>query len=109
MLAAKPGATQDRPFWPEILVFKVGAKMFAAVNEAGEVGSVNLKCDPDEAEALRAQFRSVKPGYHMNKRHWNTVILDGTVPDNVIAEMVDASYELVVDSLPKSERAALGG
>ena len=103
-----PGAVEDYPFGDEAAVFKVGGKMFALVMLAGEPGSVNLKCDPDWALELRAAYDAVRPGYHQNKRHWNTVELDGTVQEAELREMVDHSYELVVSRLPRSERARLG-
>jgi predicted DNA-binding protein (MmcQ/YjbR family) len=76
---------------------------------AGEPGSVNLKCDPDRALELRARHDAIRPGYHMNKRHWNTVDLDGTVADEDLREMIDHSYDLVVGSLPRGQREALPG
>ena len=100
-----PGAVEDYPFGDDAAVFKVGGKMFALVMLAGEPGSVNLKCDPDWALELRAVHAAVGPGYHMNKRHWNTVELDGTVQEADLREMVDHSYELVVSRLPRAERA----
>ena len=106
-LATRPGATQDNPFGPEAMVYRVGGKMFALVATDHEPFRVNLKCDPDEAEALRAEFTSIIPGYHMNKRHWNTVILDGTVPDDVVESMIYSSYELVFGALPNSVRDSL--
>ena len=103
------GAAEDHPFGDEVAVFKVGGKMFALVMLAGEPGSVSLKCDPDWALELRAVHDAVRPGYHLNKRHWNTVELDGTVEDAEVREMVDHSYELVVSHLPRSERSRLPG
>ena len=104
-----PGAVEDAPFGDEVAVFKVGGKMFALVPLAGEPGSVNLKCDPDWALELREVYAAVRPGYHMNKRHWNTVDLDGTVDDDELRAMVGHSYELVVRSLPRRERDRLTG
>ena len=103
------GAVEDYPFGDEVAVFKVGGKMFALVALAGEPGSVSLKCDPDRALELRARYEAVRAGYHLNKRHWNTVELDGTVDDAEIEEMIDHSYELVVGGLPRSQRARLLG
>jgi predicted DNA-binding protein (MmcQ/YjbR family) len=100
---------EDAPFGDEVAVFKVGGKMFALVMLAGEPGSVNLKCDPDRALELRARHDAIRPGYHMNKRHWNTVDLDGTVADEDLREMIDHSYDLVVGSLPRKQREALPG
>ena len=104
-----PGAVEDYPFGDDVAVFKVGGKMFALVMLAATPGSVNLKCDPDRALELRAMYAAVRPGYHMNKRHWNTVELDGTVEDADLREMIDHSYELVLGRLPRSERARLFG
>ena len=104
-----PGSVEDAPFGDEVAVFKVGGKMFALVMLAGEPGSVNLKCDPDWALELRARHDAIRPGYHMNKRHWNTVELDGTVDDEDVREMIDHSYDLVVRGLPKKKRDDLAG
>jgi predicted DNA-binding protein (MmcQ/YjbR family) len=103
----KPGATEGAPFGPDVLVFKVNGKMFAlaALDEAP--ATANLKCDPDLALELRDQFEQVRPGYHMNKKHWNTVELDTEIPDLKVRKMIDHSYDLVVNSLPKASRAKL--
>ncbi|MFC6635109.1 MmcQ/YjbR family DNA-binding protein [Microbulbifer taiwanensis] len=106
-LLSRPEALEDFPFGPEVAVFKVKGKMFALLGNREGVDSINLKCDPDEAEALRDIFPGVLPGYHMNKRHWNTVLLDGSVPDYEIERMVDRSYGLIVKGLRKVEREAL--
>lgn len=104
----KPGATESFPFDSDTLVFKVGGKMFALVAiSKGEF--VNLKCDPDRAMELRAQYPDdVLPGYHMNKKLWNSVILQGRLADDEIRELVDHSYTLIVQGLKKSDREALG-
>lgn len=102
-----PGAVEDYPFGDDVAVFKVGGRIFALVLLTGNAGSVNLKCDPEWALELRARYQAVRPGYHQNKRHWNTVELDGTVEDDELREMVNHSYELVVRRLPRSERAGL--
>lgn len=94
------GATEDFPFGEETLVFKVGGKMFA-LTHVDTFESVNLKCEPEKAVELREQYEGVLPGYHMNKKHWNTVLTDGSVPDVLLKEWVKDSYELVVQSLPK--------
>ena len=106
-LLAKPEAIEDYPFGPEVAVMKIRKKMFATLveNEAG--ARMNLKCDPNEALILRDIFSSVLPGYHMNKRHWNTVCLDGSIPRGEIERMIDNSYALVVRSLSKAERQGL--
>ena len=106
-LGGKRGAREEYPFDATTLVFKVGGKMFALVAEDGEPPRVTLKCDPPEAEALRAAFPAIRPGYHMNRVHWNTVTLDGSVPDDVVREMMDDSYALVVRSLTKARHEAL--
>jgi predicted DNA-binding protein (MmcQ/YjbR family) len=103
---SKKGAFEDRPFGPDAAVFKVMGKMFGLIGD-GDPLAVNLKCDPDEAVFLRQMYPAVQPGYHMNKRHWNTVTVDGTIPDDEILQMVDASYNLVVKSLKKADRDAL--
>jgi len=103
-LLAKPGAVEDYPFDPITLVAKVGGRMFALVGSAAEPLWLNLKCQPEKAELLRELFPAVKPGYHMNKRHWNTVTLDGSMADADLLAMIDESYELVVRGLPKQLR-----
>lgn len=107
LCARLPGAVEDYPFGDDVAVFKVGGKMFALVPLAVERASVNLKCDPQWALELRARHRSVRPGHHQDKRHWNTVELDGTVDDAELEEMIGHSYELVVGRLPRAERARL--
>jgi predicted DNA-binding protein (MmcQ/YjbR family) len=107
--ASKPGAVEDFPFGDGVAVFKIGGRMFALVPLEGSPGSVNLKCDPELALALRDQYPAVRPGYHQNKRHWNTVELDGSIEDDELRWMIDHSYELVVNSLTRAERARLLG
>jgi predicted DNA-binding protein (MmcQ/YjbR family) len=104
--ASKPGAVQDQPFGDGVIVYKVGGKMFALCSLEGQP-SVNLKCDPALATELRAEHPAVSAGYHMNKRHWNTVLLDGTLRAAAVREMVDHSYDLVVAALPKRVRERL--
>lgn len=106
-LLAKPESWLDYPFKLDVQVFKIDKKMFATLSERDGVFEMNLKCDPDDALALRDIFPSIKPGYHMNKKHWNTVILDGSVPDTEVERMIDHSYTLVVKSLPRSIRKNL--
>lgn len=110
-LLSKPEAELDYPFGPDVAVPKVRGKMFATLGEEIEngktVGHMNLKCDPAEAQFLRDMFESVLPGYHMNKVHWNTVVLDGTIPNGEIERMIDSSYALVVRGLKKAERVSL--
>jgi predicted DNA-binding protein (MmcQ/YjbR family) len=104
---AFPEAVEDYPFGEEVAVFKVVGKMFALVLLTGDEGSVNLKCDPAWAIELRAMHAAVRPGYHANKRHWNTVDLDGSVDDDDLQEMLRHSYDLVVRGLPRRERDRL--
>ena len=101
------GAVEDYPFGDDVAVFKVGGRMFALVMLDGSPGTVNLKCDPDLALELRARYEAVRPGYHQNKRHWNTVELDGSVEDDELRAMIDHSYELVVAGLPRAVRLDL--
>jgi predicted DNA-binding protein (MmcQ/YjbR family) len=98
------GSTETFPFGPEASVFKVAGKMFALSRLGGQPLEVNLKCEPALAEQLRAAYAAVRPGYHMNKRHWNTVTLDGSIPDQVLEDMIEDSYDLVVSKLPASRR-----
>jgi predicted DNA-binding protein (MmcQ/YjbR family) len=106
-LLKKPEAVEDYPFGPEAAVFKVKDKMFAILSKHQGNDIVNLKCDPNEALMLRDLFDAVIPGYHMSKVHWNTVILNGTVPPKEIQRMIDRSYGLIVKSLKKAQRTAL--
>jgi predicted DNA-binding protein (MmcQ/YjbR family) len=103
---AKAGATSGYPFGPGVLVMKVGGKIFAIIAEDDEPLSVSLKCDPEIARVLRASYDAVKPGYHLNKRHWNTVTLERDAPMDEIFQWIDDSYDLVVDSLPRRARPA---
>lgn len=100
----KKGVIEDFPFDAETLVFKVGSKMFALTNINKFPFQINLKCDPFTAEELRSEFASIIPGYHMNKKHWNTVVIDGTLDDGKIFWMIDMSYKLVFNSLRKIDR-----
>jgi predicted DNA-binding protein (MmcQ/YjbR family) len=101
----KPGATEGTPFGEDVLVFKVGGKMFALAALDEVPARVNLKCDPDLALELRDRYEQVRPGYHMNKKHWNTVEIGSAIPEAELRKMIDHSYELVVQSLPKAQRA----
>ncbi|TMI69522.1 MAG: MmcQ/YjbR family DNA-binding protein [Bacteroidetes bacterium] len=92
---SKPGAEETMPFGPDTLVFKVNGKIFLLAGMDDEPLSFNVKCDPDKAIELREQFACVLPGYHMNKKHWNTIIVDGSVPSKQIKEWIDDSYSLV--------------
>jgi predicted DNA-binding protein (MmcQ/YjbR family) len=102
----KPGFSEDIPFGPEVLVFRVGGKIFALL-DVDAFESVNLKCDPERAVELRERYEGIKPGYHMNKQHWNTVDAQGGVPGKLLLELADHSYELVKASLPKKFRESL--
>lgn len=93
------GAEETFPFGPEISVFKVGGKMFALSQLGAEELRISLKCDPLLAEELRAAHEAVIPGYHLNKKHWNTVMLDGSLPDATVVEMIEDSYDLVASGL----------
>lgn len=106
-LLTKPETLEDYPFGPEVAVMKVRGKMFATLSVSGGEGRMNLKCDPDQALALRDIFPAVLPGYHMNKKHWNTVCLNGTVPEGEVRRMIDHSYALVVKGLPKAVREGM--
>lgn len=106
-LLALPDATIDTPFGPQVLVFKVRGKMFATLGRHQGQMAMNLKADPYEAEALRDLYPGIIPGYHMNKRHWNTVFIDSSVPSAELQRMMLASYRLVVGGLNKAERELL--
>ena len=103
----KRAATEDMPFGEDVLVFKVGGKMFALASLDNVPATANLKCDPDLALDLRDRYEQVRPGYHMNKKHWNTVELEAGIPDAELRKMIDHSYDLVVKSLPKAARHKL--
>ena len=103
----KTGVTEESPFGPEHLVYKVGGKMFALLAFEEIPPTANLKCDPDLALELRDRYEEVQPGYHMNKKHWNTVQIDGAIPQQELTRMIDHSYELVVKALPRAERERL--
>lgn len=102
----KKGVTEEFPFDANILVFKVMGKIFA-LTDVTTFSSINLKCDPAEAVELRETHQAVIPGYHMNKKHWNTVLMDNSLPDKLILSWIDKSYELVASSLTKSDKLAL--
>jgi predicted DNA-binding protein (MmcQ/YjbR family) len=96
---ALPGTVEERPFRdPEITVFKVGGKIFAITRLAADPLRVSVKCDPDLAVALRDTYPAITPGYHLNKRHWNTIVLDGSLPDAMVRDLVEDSYSLVAPS-----------
>lgn len=101
-----PGATEETPFGPDTLVFKVGGKLFA-LNDLRTFESFNVKCDPERAVELRERYDYVLPGFHMNKKHWNTVLVGTGVTEAQVREWITHSYQLVVASLPKSIRTEL--
>ena len=129
-LLSLTGAHEDYPFGPDVAVMKIGQRMFATLSNGPAPGApafrsqvsrdeksadskasvyrMNLKCDPHEADMLRDMFTAIVPGYHMNKRHWNTVYLDGSIPRGEIERMIDSSRALVVAGLTRRERQALG-
>lgn len=98
---------ETTPFGPEVLVYKVRGKMFALANPDDVPARMNLKCEPERALELRDEFEGITPGYHMNKKHWNTVLLDGSVPGDLVREMIEDSYRLVVRSLTRKQREGL--
>ena len=106
LCAALPGAEETYPFGDGVTVWKVGGKLFSLI-PVEPPPTISLKCDPDLAVSLRARYTSVEAGYHLNKRHWNTIVADGDVPPDELEELVDHSYELVVASLTKAQRGAL--
>jgi predicted DNA-binding protein (MmcQ/YjbR family) len=99
-----PEVTEEEPFTEGLPVFKVAGKVFAIWDPTGKPGRITLKCDPDLALELRAQYAAVTPGYHTNKRLWNTVVLDGTVPDDEVAELIRHAWEQAVGTLKKADR-----
>jgi predicted DNA-binding protein (MmcQ/YjbR family) len=101
------GVVEEQPFGPSVDVLKVGGKIFAILSPESSPEAISLKCDPDLAIELRLQYPAVIPGYHLNKRLWNTVNLDGTIPDDEILRMVTHSYDQVVAGLPKAVRQGL--
>ena len=105
---SKAGVTEDTPFGPDTLCFRVANKIFALL-DMDKFESVNLKCDPERAVLLREQHDGIVPGYHMNKKHWNTVSCDGSVSADLLLELVDHSYALVFSSLPKNVKEEING
>jgi predicted DNA-binding protein (MmcQ/YjbR family) len=106
-LLNRNGATEETPFGPDVLVFKVKGKMFALVAWQDSPLQISLKCEPELAVTLRNQYPAIRPGYHLNKQHWNTLTLDGSIPPPQLLGMIDASYQLVVRGLKKAERQIL--
>ncbi len=101
---SKAGAVEESPFDETTAVFKVAGKMFLLSSPLREPLRFNVKCDPDRALMLRDVFAAITPGYHMNKRHWNTVVIDGTIAEAEMLEFIDHSYDLVVAGLPRAKR-----
>ena len=104
---AKKESSEGFPFGETTLVFKVKGKIFLLAGLDNPTLQFNVKCDPEKAIEWREQFAAVQPGYHMNKKMWNTVIVDGSIPGKTLREMIDDSYRLVVESLPKKDQAGL--
>lgn len=102
-----PHTEETTPFGPDVLVYKVAGKLFALTTPEEFPATANLKCDPERAIELRDRYEDIQPGYHMNKRHWNTLTLEGGLPSKLVRELIDHSYQLVVASLPKKAREAL--
>jgi len=103
---SKKGVSEEFPFDENVLVFKVGGKIFA-LTDVTSFSSINLKCDPEIAVELREKYDAVQPRYHMNKKHWNTILIDGSIADSLIKNWVDNSYYLVASGLTKKQKAAL--
>jgi len=105
----KKGVEETLPFGPETLVYKVMGKVFLLTGLESQPIQFNVKCDPDKAIELREQFSCVLPGYHMNKKHWNTIVDDGSVSNKQLRQWIDDSYNLIVESLPKKLKTELEG
>ena len=103
----QPGAVEEFPFGPEHSVFKVAGKMFALSALDRTPLEVSVKCEPELAVQLRNTYAAIRPGYHLNKRHWNTIALDGNLPDRLVRDLIEDSYDLVVSGLPKRTRERL--
>lgn len=99
---SKSGVEESTPFGPDILVYKVAGKIFAIASPDDVPARINLKCDPQRAIELREQYEAIIPGFHMNKKHWNTLILDGSLPPKLLRELIEHSYQLVVSKARKS-------
>jgi predicted DNA-binding protein (MmcQ/YjbR family) len=104
---SKKGVTEELPFGPDTLVFKVSGKMFT-LTHVEDFDGINLKVDPEEGASLRERYSGVQPAYHMNKRHWITVAMDGSVPDKLLCQWIDKSYDLVAAGLTKSQKLRIG-
>jgi len=106
-LLSKAVVTEETPFGPDVLVYKVAGKMFATLGFEDEVGRMNLKYDPERSPELRDEFEAILPGWHMNKKHWNTLVLDGSLPAALVSELIEHSYELVITGMTKAQRELL--
>ena len=106
-LSNKNGAESGNPFGPDALVYKVMGKMFALVSQKEATPRVTLKCQPADGEVLTEQYNSISPGYYMNKKHWITITLDGELPEEMVVELSNGSYDLVVSKLTKAEKKKL--
>lgn len=104
---SQTAAFEDFPFGDEVAVFKVQGKMFALLPVVASPMTISLKCDPTEAELLREKYAAITPGWHLSKKHWNTILIDGTVPDDEVQSMIEDSYLLVVQSLTRKQREEL--
>jgi predicted DNA-binding protein (MmcQ/YjbR family) len=104
----QPGAAEEFPFGPETSVFKVACKIFAISALDRAPLQVSVKCEPELAVALRRSYPAIRPGYHLNKRHWNTVTLDGSLHDKLVRDLIEDSYDLIVSGLPARVREELG-
>jgi len=108
-LLAKPGTSHDTPYGPGVVVTRVGKKIFCHIGADDRPLTISLKCRPALALQYRAEYPAVRAGYHLNKQHWNTVTLDGSIPEEVVREMVDHSYAVVQAGLSRREREEIGG
>jgi predicted DNA-binding protein (MmcQ/YjbR family) len=104
----QPGAVEEFPFGPEHSVFKVAGKMFALSGLERVPLEVSVKCEPELAVALRTSYDAIRPGYHLNKRHWNTITIDGRLEDQIVRDLIEDSYDLVVSAMPARVRQQLG-
>ncbi len=106
-LLSKLGCAETYPFGPDPMVAKIGGKMFALVSIESDPCRITLKCDPADAQIQRSMYDAIQPGYHMNKEHWNTITLDQTLPNEILFQLVDDSYHLVLSKLAKKLRDSL--
>jgi len=104
---SKDGVSEETPFGPDVLVYKVAGKMFATLAFEDEIGRMNLKCDPERSVDLRESYSAILPGYHMNKKHWNTLLFTGELEAALVIELIDHSYSLVISGLTQKQRSNL--